>query len=483
MDFILVFSPSYDRAAEIPVGGLFLCDALLKKDYSVGVINDFSHEEILAAVHRDTDEQTIAFGISTVSVLTFRDTIAISKALKEAYPHIPVVWGGQAVAANPEEILAFECVDYIVVGEAEEALPELLAHLKQGREPNPIKGVGYKRDGKSILQGIADYTELTGVVELPYHLLDMPAYYRQLNIGGDRWLGAMYSRGCPFKCSFCYNSTIHGINTRIRFHEIDHVIHDIKRLSEQYGADSVTIHDDHFLINENRVVRFCQRLLDEGITVNLRANGRIDTINRMKDSTLALLKQVGFVNLISGIESGSPRMLEILNKNITLEQIEAVDAKLGQHGLYKHWNFMTALPGETIEDVALTLELIVRLARTSMDSPFPFSYRKYVPLPDTALYEMAVREYGLEVPESIEGWRDFSDRFLDERETGDLGMSTRPWMDLALATYTDVGEKLVLAMNRLFIGQGADRAAIAQAVDALQAHVEQGLPQAQRRWA
>jgi len=288
-----------------------------------------------------------------------------------------------------------------------------------------------------------------------------------LNIGGDRWLGAIYSRGCPFKCSFCINSTTGTFNSHIRYHDIDHVINDIATLVQNYGADAITIHDDLFLFDEQRVNKFCHALLESKLDIYLRANGRVDIFCKIKDETLALMKRAGFINVIFGIESGSPRMLHRMKKNIKLDQILTVDSRLSKYGFYKHWNFMTAMPGETLEDVGHTLWLIAQLAKTSMNSPFPFSYRRYIPLPNTELFESAVKEYDWETPKSLEEWRDFSEAFLKER-VGNLEKNIRPWISPELKAYVDRGEQFVDEMNSLFTGEDCDKNEIAKRVETLE---------------
>jgi len=270
-------------------------------------------------------------------------------------------------------------------------------------------------------------------------------------------LGVIYSRGCPFRCSFCINSTLKGINSRIRYHDVDHAIYDITRLIEEYNADGITIHDDHFLLNEDRVIAFCEKVISKKIKANFRASGRIDSLYKLSNNAFRLLRKAGFLSINSGIESGSLKILSLLNKNITLEQIFCVDKKLSKHGFYKHWNFMTALPGETIEDVSQTLYLIACLAKTCLNSPYPFSYRKYTPLLKTELFEWSVGKFGLKIPETLKEWGDFSQRFVGEREHGKLDLVLRPWMSEDTAKYTIEGGNLIEQLNCLYTGKDADR--------------------------
>jgi anaerobic magnesium-protoporphyrin IX monomethyl ester cyclase len=471
VNFIVIYPPSAERVAEFPVGGLFLADALAKRGYSCGIICDRSPSEIYEDLDQMISEDTIAIGLSVVSTLIFKDAIRISQELKSKYPHKPLVWGGQAVSAQKEQMLEFDPVDYVCVGDGEEALPDLLDALERGVVPSDIVGIGYMSAGEPTFNGIATYTDFDQVFELPYELVDVDRYFRNLNIGGDRWLGAIYSRGCPFRCTFCIVSAFGSNIGTMRYHSFEHVMHDLKVLTQKYGADAISIHDDHFLINQKRVEDFCERVLEAEIRIDFRCNGRIDSICRMEDSALRLMRRAGFVNLIAGIETGSPTFLETMKKKLTLDQVAVADRRLTEHGFYKHWNFMSAMPGETFEDTGHTLWLIAQLAKTSMTSSYPMSYRKYIPLPGTVMYRQAVEEYGFSEPDNLEDWAAISESYMSERSYGNAGaldIRERPWLSADLGEYIQRGEDAVEGMNQLFTGEESDRQAIISAIEALE---------------
>jgi hypothetical protein len=171
------------------------------------------------------------------------------------------------------------------------------------------------------------------------------------------------------------------------------------------------------------------------------------------------MRKAGFVNLIAGIETGSPRFLKVMNKKLSLDQVTIADQKLTKYGFYKHWNFMCAMPGETLEDVGHTLWLIAQLAKTSMTSSYPMSLRKYIPLPGTVMYQQAVSEYGFEEPKSFEGWAELSKSYMSERSFGNAGkldLRKRPWLDNELGNYVQRGEDAVEDMNNCFVGENSD---------------------------
>ena len=113
MDFILIYPPSAERVAEFPVGGLFLAESLKSRGYTCGIICDRNISEIYDELDKLVDSDTIAIGISVVSTLIFKDTVHISKKVKELYQNIPLILGGQSITGQKEQILDFDPVDFL----------------------------------------------------------------------------------------------------------------------------------------------------------------------------------------------------------------------------------------------------------------------------------------------------------------------------------------------------------------------------------
>ena len=473
MNFILILPPpSFDplkpvKSYFIPTSALYLAECLIKENFSVSIIDE-ENEETFKKIHEAHDDQTIAFGISTLSGTQLKNALIIAKYIRKHYPSTPIIWGGAHVNALPHQTLESDLVDYICWGESEHSLPTLLKSIKGNADISKIKGIGYKKDGKCIVTGTSGYTDLNRIFNLPYHLLNIDKYARNLyHIGVKRLLSVVTSRGCPFMCTFCSNTSRLWPNRLMRYHTIDHVLNDIKILVNTYNADAITLSDENIIVNEKRLVELCTALKNANLKIKYRFVARIDSLDRLSESTWELLKETGVIGLGAGIESGSQRILDLMRKKITLEQIYSVDAKLTKYGFYKSYNFMTCVPSETIQDVRETLKLIVRIAKTSKKSPFPFTQLyKYIPLPNTEMFDLAL-EYGLKLPQDITGWI-----YFDLDNVNESMNIVRPWLKDDLAEYVKQANNLVEELNSLYIGEGSDYEKIDKAIEKMESFIE-----------
>ncbi len=467
-DKILSLSPLYKH---LPLGPLYLAESLIKQNFLVSIF-DGSVESITNSVKMNFSDKTVAFAISSMSGTQLKNSISIAKELKEKYPNIPVILGGAHSTALPLQTLEADYIDYVVWGEGEISLPLLINSICLKNDPSKIKGIGFKTNGKAIITGKSDYTPLNRIFNLPYHLLDMTEYSRKLIIGPQKNYAVFSSRGCPFNCHFCSNSSSIWPNNRMRYHTTEHIINDISVLVDEYDADGINFGDENFFINQARLIEVCNTLIQNGFNkkVKFRGQGRADFFSNMPSHIWELLKEAGFIALGVGIESGSQRVLDIMGKGITLDQIYKTDQKLTEYNFYKSYNFMTCVPGESIEDINHTLRLIIDLARTSKYCPYPFGgVAKYTPLPGTKLFDVVVKEYGFKSPTTLEGWD-----ILDTNNPNISNTTIRPWLSEQMLKYADDAEQQIRDLNTLFVGKDRDDKQIETQIEKISQFISSG---------
>lgn len=464
MEFIIIYPPAYKSKERMgiyknmPFGGLYIAEGLLRNGYNVSIIDE-SLEDCFAELKKQISKNTIAIGISSMSGLQLDNALNIAEYIKKHWSNIPIIFGGAHSTALPHQTLNCELIDYVVWGEGEQSLPLLLKKLKEKGKENleykeleNINGIGYKIQDKAIVNKAMGYTPLhTRTFNLPYHLLNMENYYRPLSIGVDRAFQILTSRGCPFRCKYCSNSSDLWPNTKVRYHTIEHIINDIQILNYEYNADCITFADEIFVFNEDRIRDICNAIINSKLNyIKYRASSRVDTFLRLKNDTLEIMKKAGFVGFNIGIESGSEKVLSIIGKKYKLDDIYSADAILSEHQFYKSYNFMTCIPGESLQDVQKTVNLQIDLAANSKYCPYPISALiKYLPLPNTKLFDITV-QHGWQPFEDIWGWT----KLISTVEDSTKNIHT--WVDDQIWNYIHEVNEHITYLNSLFIGSKAN---------------------------
>jgi radical SAM superfamily enzyme YgiQ (UPF0313 family) len=164
------------------------------------------------------------------------------------------------------------------------------------------------------------------------------------------------SRGCPFRCAYCWVPTSFGKS--LRYHSPQRVIKEMRILKEEYGADSLRFWDDSFTANKKWINEFCALLIDEKLKIPWSCLTRVDLVNL---DILKKLKEAGCYQIYYGIESGVKRILDLIRKGTTLDQARLALKLMREAGLESFCSYMLALPGETKEDADQTINFAKEL--------------------------------------------------------------------------------------------------------------------------
>ena len=187
----------------------------------------------------------------------------------------------------------------------------------------------------------------------------------------------MTSRGCPFSCTFCATD-----NRQVRYRSIEHVLREIRHVRDTYGTVHFTLKDDSFTVDKKRVAEFCDALTREDLRIGWECNTRVDLVT---EEMLRTMKRAGCNSVKVGIESGSERVLERMNKRITLDQIRAAAGLFRKVGI--HWTgyFLIGTPGESLEDIYRTLDFMYEIR------PDFAAIGVYEPFPETVMFHEGIR--------------------------------------------------------------------------------------------
>ncbi|MGL1862870.1 MAG: B12-binding domain-containing radical SAM protein [Pseudodesulfovibrio sp.] len=326
-------------------------------------------------------------GISVVSTYAFR-AIEMIKAFKDGGLKSPIVVGGPHVTALPESLLTFGA-DYAVLGEGEVTSLELFKTLTSGGTPSVVKGIAYLEDGALIkTEKRSPIANLDDIPIPARDLLDMELYSgsiaRAKNYPSHSMLA---SRGCPGVCTFCSKKTF---GTKVRRFSIDRIAEEMFLLRDKYGANDIALMDDNFTTDFNAVHGLCEILTQKNFGKSWSVEARVDGVDK---NIFSSLKQAGCDYIAYGIESGSQRVLNSINKKIDKAQIRETIQLTKEAGLHIRGYFIIGFPGETLEEIRQSIEFAIEL---DIDVA---SFTLFLPLPGTVEYRRALTSGTFDDPE------------------------------------------------------------------------------------
>jgi len=378
---LLLFPPSRTHYAVPPLGLGYLATALRRRGFTVEILDAVRERLSPAEVERRIAAAPPAMvGIQTFSydVPAVRD---LTDRIRRVAPAVPIVIGGAHPSGSPETVLDdIPSTNFAVQGEGEEALPLLAGRLLPG-EPialEEVPGLIY-RTAAGVRRNPPRVVDDLDTLGFPAWDLMDPRQYRGAPQGvfvqAPPVAPISTSRGCPYLCGYCAGSTISG--RRLRYRSIPHVLGEIDLLVRDFGVREVHIVDDNATAVRERIFALCAGLALRRHPVRLAfPNGvRLDTLDA---EILGELRRAGCHSLIVGIESGSDRVLRLMQKGLTTAAIRKGVELIRGAGIHAAGFFILGYPGETPEEARET----IRFARSLNLTAAHFS--NFLPLPGTA---------------------------------------------------------------------------------------------------
>ncbi len=319
----------------------------------------------------------------------------IIKIFDEEGREFPVVVGGQMVTPIPEFAVEITGADYGVVGEGEIILYELVNALQNDEVPSHVKGL-IIRDGSDITstgagECIYDLTELP---EIPYELFPEKKW---ISIGrfytdkaqphwrfNDRVIAIHGGRGCPYRCNFCYH------HNKPRYRPISFMIEEAERLLYRYNANMLYFGDDLVIASSKRARELVEGIRNIGRPVSYSISCRFNVLARIDDGLLREMKETGCRIMGLGIESGSQRILDLMHKKVTVDQIVTGLRRLKDVGILPTVSIMVGQYTETPEDFKESMDLMVESVRYNKNIQYAFTIT--TPYPGSELYDIAFQK-------------------------------------------------------------------------------------------
>jgi len=319
----------------------------------------------------------------------------VASVAKSVDKDIITVLDGLHPSARPEECLSNPDVDFVVRGEPEYTMLELVGALEQGitEDLKKIEGIGFINNGKTVIT--PPRPEIQDLDSLPFparHLLPMDIYFDAIKenpIRGEiskRYTIIMTSRGCPHRCIFCSNHIVMGKTWRVRSPE--NVVDELEQLVRTYSIKQIDFFDENMTLIKKRVENICDLIMERGLDIDWYVpNGvRADTLD---EELLRKMRASGCKEIRVAPESGVQRVVdEIIKKNLDLEDVEKAVVLAKKVGMKIGVFFILGLIGETKEDMKETIKYAYKLKKLGATS---FQFSIATPLYGTELYEQAKR--------------------------------------------------------------------------------------------
>lgn len=450
----------------MPLSLLYASVELVQDGFDVKILDTRLHQKDWHKRLKDLlGDDVLAVGISVMSGQPIKNATKIGRYVKSLSPGTPIVWGGPHATFYPENILEGEwSCDYVVSGYASETFHELCLQIQQGEQPKGISGVCWRHEGEihenPLLEKAFEYIDYD---KIPYHLIEDYSPYGQLE--QEHRIFSMYSAvGCPYQCSFCSSPAQYSNIDGKKWVPLEaaQVVDHIQHVHETYGANYIYFIDDDSFPKLSHVEGIIDEIANRGINVKLGFRGaRINEIKRMSHEFLDKLAAAGTDIMHIGAESGSDRILKLLRKDSSYDDVIACNRKLAQHPqITAAYNFIMGLPTETLEELKKTRDLMLQLVE---DHPncIIFPPNKFRPLPGTELYDIAKDEWNYEMPDTLEAWAnievegDISTQWYDKefQRFCNLLLTSSYFVDNKVLRVTEgktIPYKLVRLLNKLY---------------------------------
>jgi len=358
---------------EIPLGLCYLASFLEKKEFKTEILdlNFYKNKELVLINYlKKFNPRFVGLTGNTIDMINLGE---IAKTVKSLNTDIRIVVGGPHVSALPKRTLKeFKEIDYIIYGEGEVTLKELVKGVKE----NKINGLVYRQ--RNNIRKNKPRKFIKNIDTLPFparHKLELKKYiplpgnYRKLPSSA-----IATSRGCPYNCTFCNKIIFSNI---IRYRSPENIIKEIEHCINEYGIHDFRFNDDTLTINRKRIKKLCRLIIDKNLDITWNCYSRVEHVDL---GLLKLMKRTGCYHIKYGLESGSEKILKKLNKTFSLEQARKAIRLTKKIGIETKTSFMLGIPGETIRDIEKTIKF------AKLISADITSFLVFTPLPGSKLY-------------------------------------------------------------------------------------------------
>lgn len=415
MSKVLLINPPFNIAKEsydtsVSVGLLSLASFLDSRGVPVEMIDGARQSGYFEQIR----SQALNCDWAAFSVMTMQvgQALNISQAIKKTNPACKIIWGGSHPTFFPEQTIKNGLIDIVCVGEGEETIYEIVS----GKNLKDINGIIYKEGGRVLTNQSHSLHDPARMPLFNWELVPRKILERVTLVP------SLTSRGCPHRCSFCINAIL---KNRWRPRTVAQVLEDLRviKSKDYFRGKPVRFWDENFFVDLARAKAIVEGMIENDLIIPWETTVRANYIKEgmIDDEFLAKMRRSGCYLLSFGAESGCPRLLKKMKKDIDPADVINSARMALKHGIIPQYSFMIGLPGETRSEMMETLDLIDKLVKLSPKIQIlgPQAFRPY---PGSELYDECVRS-GWREPQSLEEWAE-----LSANELNYLSIENFPWV-------------------------------------------------------
>jgi len=310
---------------------------------------------------------------------SFASALAAARIAKTLHPGVRTVVGGPHPTLVPGD-LRHDGVDFFVHGEGELTFRELVACLEAGADVGGVAGLSWKRPDGTIVTNAArpNHPRLD---DFPFPAKDLILFDELME--PDGYCTVLFSRGCPYRCTFCSSPTIW--TRKMRWRTPANVVAEMAATQARWGTEFFSFQDDTFTTNHKLVHQLCDELMARSWDGHFRwvCNTRPELLD---DAIVAHMKAAGCAAIAIGVESGNDEVLRRLKKGFVADDVRRAAEIIRRHGVTLSAQFMIGLPHETVDQMRDTAALMEEI------DPVSVMLSVATPLPGTELHDQAKAE-------------------------------------------------------------------------------------------
>ena len=365
MSDVLFITPNvHGNVRETPVGTLLLATILRNAGIDADILQFFQFddsEKYDAFLTRALDmigEKNAKIVSFYTRCDTYHVVLDLAQRLKERNPSVWTVFGGpQSDITAEQTVRELPYVDFVCCGEGETTVVPFFTSLLKNCPDLSVPGLVYRTSSNVCKNPRPELLpDLDGLPEIDYSLVKNHSSTLYNKFAG--LFPVDVGRGCPFGCTYCSTKTFWGRKYRLKSPE--RIVEEIRHIHEQFGITEFAFEHDMFTLRKDQVIRTCELLKTLDFPITWRCSARMDCLDEALVDTMAAS---GMKSIFVGIETGSPRMQKLINKNLKLDGILDMLTYIQKKSIQITASFIYGFPEETPEDVAQTLALIAEIQK------------------------------------------------------------------------------------------------------------------------